>query len=246
MRSRVIGPRLIRLARLPHLDLSPTAAPVNAGRIGFPRFAAPVGIRTRALLTLFLVASPTLRGAAFAGTEGIVPHAADWRPKHRAVPAIPAFEAAAGKASVLTLDQVRVRFAAAGANWPIIRHRSNEFVVLDHGWLRRFIEWQQHFRFKFDHEFQAELLDCDDFSLGMMAFVDLAMIRAGAQSSVAFVGRLGVQQAKTQTKARAAALHEVVVVATDRGLFVVEPQTGQMVELENYVNRAHLRWLVLN
>ncbi|MBI3884645.1 MAG: hypothetical protein HY302_02785 [Opitutae bacterium] len=219
---------------------------MNARQTLSPRVAALRGIRPLVLLALLLTVSPTLRSAAFAGTEGLVPHAADWRPKHRTVPEIPAFEAAAGKSAVLTLDQVRARFTAAGANWPIVRHRSREFVVLDHGWLRRFLEWQRHFRWKFDHEFQAELLDCDDYSLGMVAFVDLAMLRAGAQSSPALVGRLVVHQAEAWANVGAGALHEVVLVATDRGLFVVEPQDGRMVELENYPNRAHLRWLVLN
>ena len=199
-----------------------------------------------AFFTLLLVAAPTLRSAAFEATEGTVPHAVDWRPTHRAVPEIPAFEAATGKSAVLTLDQVRARFTAAGANWPIMRHRSKEFVVLDHGWLHRFLEWQQHFRWKFDFEYQAELMDCDDFSLGMVAFVDLAMLRSGSQSSAALVGRLVVHQAVTWANVSAGALHEVVLVATGRGLFVVEPQNGQMVELENYPNRAHLRWMILN
>lgn len=219
---------------------------MNAGQKYSPCFVAPPGVRALAFFTLLLMAAPTLRSAAFDATEGTVPHAVDWRPMHRTVPEIPAFVAATGKSAVLTLEQVQTRFRAVGANWPIVRHRSREFVVLDHGWLRRFLEWQRHFRWKFDHEFQAELLDCDDFSLGMVAFVDLAMLRAGAQSSTALVGRLVVHQAVTWANVRAGALHEVVLVATDRGLFVVEPQNGQMVELENYPNRAHLRWMILN
>lgn len=186
---------------------------------------------------------------AFEATDGMIPPAKEWRPTYAAVPRVPPFEPAmaeSGEPLMLTLEQIRTQFAAAGANWPVLRHRHEVFLVADHGWLRRFLDWQRHFHWKFDHRYQPEVFDCDDFSVNMLAFVDLAMLRVGVHAQSALVGRLIVQQRHGWAKARAGGMHEVVLIATTRGLHVVEPQNGTMIALADYPNRTHLRRLILN
>lgn len=210
--------------------------------------AAPLNSGIFLVLTLAL-GVPPLPAAIFKATDGVIPPADGWQPAYAAVPRVPPFEPAltgTGEARVLTLEQIRARFSAAGANWPVLQHSRQEFLVADHRWLRRFLRWQEQVKGKFDHRYRREVFDCDDFAMGMLAFVDLAMLRSGTHAHPALVGRLIVEQRRRWANIPARGLHEVVLCATSRGLQVVEPQNGAVVPLEEYPNRAHLRWLILN
>ncbi|MBI4625295.1 MAG: hypothetical protein HY736_19000 [Verrucomicrobia bacterium] len=204
----------------------------------------------RGVLALLWRALPLSAATAFEVTDGIVPHASDWRPAEITVPRVPPFVAALaanGGVRLLTLEQIRTQFVAAGANWPATQHRHTEFLVADHGWFQRFLDWQHYFLWEFDHRYQREGFDCDDFSVSMMAFVDLAMLRAGMHSQAAVVGRLVVRQKNRWANAQAGGgTHEVILIATDHGLTVVEPQNRWTIPLEDYPNRAHILRLILN
>lgn len=216
-------------------------------------FAMPTSSLSQRLRTGLLLAFASsilpLPAAAFEATDGMIPPAKEWRPTYAAVPRVPPFEpamAGSGEPLVLALEQIRTQFAAAGANWPVLRHRHDVFLVADHGWLRRFLDWQRHFHWSFDHRYQSEVFDCDDFSVNMLAFVDLAMLRTGSHAQPALVGRLIVWQRNSWARTRAGGLHEVVLFATNRGLHVVEPQNGSLIPLAEYPNRMHLWQLILN
>ena len=199
---------------------------------------------------LALVASALpVAAAEFDVTDGTVPRASAWQPAQIEVQRVPSFVPAAapgGAIRVLTLDQIRAEFRAAGANWPATQHRHTEFVVADSDWFGRFLEWQHYFLWQFDHRYRREGFDCDDFSVSMMAFVDLAMLRAGLHARAAVVGRLVVSQKNPWADVRAGGKHEVVLIATDRGLTVVEPQNRWTVPLRDYPNRTHILRLILN
>jgi hypothetical protein len=175
--------------------------------------------------------------------DGIVPHAREWRSKYVTVQRVPPFVATA---TLLTVEQVKLRFAAAGANWPETRHRQTEFLVADHGWLQCFLDWQHAFQQQQNLRYRRESFDCDDYGMSMMALVDLALLRAGTLSRTALVGRLAVEQRERWAGTRAGGMHEVILVATERGLLVVEPQNGRTIELKDYPNRSHFRRLILN
>lgn len=213
-----------------------------------PSSSLPQRLRAGLLLALASSVLP-LSATIFEATDGKIPAAEEWQPAYVAVPRVPPFEpatAGSGEPLVLTLEQIRAQFAAAGANWPVLRHGQDAFLAADHGWLRRFLDWQRHFHWQFDHRYQAEAFDCDDFSVNMLAFVDLAMLRAGSHAQPALVGRLIVWQRNSWAKTRAGGLHEVVLFATDRGLQVVETQNGSLIPLAEYPNRQHLWRLILN
>ncbi|MBI2516479.1 MAG: hypothetical protein HYV95_06135 [Opitutae bacterium] len=214
----------------------------HAGRI-------PQLKRRLAVLAIALGCLPLPAAAAFDVNDEIVPHAEGWRPAYTTVPRVPAFTAAVsarGGPVVLTLDQIRAQFIAAGANWPVMWHRSSDFLVADHDWLRRFLEWQRYFHWRSDDRYRREVFDCDDFTVRMMAFADLALLRAGAPARPVLIGRLVVRSRHVWANIRAGGLHEVILCATDRGLHVVEPQNGTIIPLADYPNRTGFRMLVLN
>ena len=72
------------------------------------------------------------------------------------------------------------------------------------------------------------------------------MLRAGIHAQPALAGRLIVWQRNSWANTRAGGMHEVILLATNRGLHVVEPQNGSIVPLADYPNRAQLWRLILN
>ena len=187
--------------------------------------------------------------ASFDVRDGIIPPAAERSTGTLTLPRIPAFVPATdarGEISVLTLEQIRAGFAAAGANWPAVRNRHTRFLVLDQAWLTGFLAWHEYFLWKFDVSFQAEVFDCDDFAVSMLAFVDLSMVRSGRHAEAALIGRLTIEQKKNWALTPAGGWHEVILCATQQGLQVIEPQNGRMIALKDYPNRTSIIRLILN
>lgn len=113
-------------------------------------------------------------------------------------------------------------------------------------WTRAFITAEEHSHAAGLH-YTAESFDCDKFAKAFTLAVELAAGRAGVRAQP-LAARIFVHQVAAFGGVPAVPPpgdgHALVALATDAGILVVEPQTGAVVPLAEYPNRATV-WRVL-
>lgn len=90
------------------------------------------------------------------------------------------------------------------------------YTLVSRAWLDKFLDWQWQASKAEGIEYTPESFDCDDFAVMTSELMSLAAARAGVHAAP-IVGRIVVQLDATER-------HELMAVAADTGIFVVEPQ----------------------
>lgn len=129
---------------------------------------------------------------------------------------------------------------------PRVSCRFEAYSAVDHAWMRELVAW---FRKEAEHlhlDFRPESWDCDDFSKSLNAFADLAQLGSPTVDAPRLIGRLVVEQRHPWAGTPAGGTHEVIVFRSEKAWWVCEPQSGEMVSLLLYPNRAHVREILLN
>jgi len=137
----------------------------------------------------------------------------------------------------------QAQFIGSDAFYTRINH---EFAVALVDWTRRAL-WSANSQVKRGFEWTPESLDCDKFAKAFTLFVEIAASRAGTNAQpLAF--RTSVNQVHSFGGVRGMPPpnngHALVVLVTDRGVFVVEIQSGVMSTLADYPNREYV-WRVV-
>lgn len=179
-----------------------------------------------------------------------------------ALPAMPAYEPATRRDdTVLTLSRgeivaelrqlTGVKLNERGADLlpadePRISCRYELYSAVNASWFKRYLRWFEKELRALGLTYQRETWDCDDFSMALNAFADLALLRNKAHPPPHLIGRLVVYQDHRWSGVAAGGLHELVIVRTERGWKVVEPQTGDIEDLEDYPNRNAVKEVLFN
>ena len=123
----------------------------------------------------------------------------------------------------------------------------NKFREVDYYWFRKFNNWFQQML----HENNmlalggaGETADCDNYAMLYKSLMSVAAYKAGESVEPAVLLVL-VEQRESFGGVPAGGAHLCVLVMTDQGWFVVEPQTGQFDKLENYPNQRFVRLLMI-
>jgi hypothetical protein len=178
------------------------------------------------------------------------------------IPAMPAYEpATARNGDVLTLSRTEivaelreltgVKLNERGADLlpadePRISCRYEQYSAVKAAWFKRYVRWFEKELRALGLTYQREMWDCDDFSMALNAFADLALLRNKSHPPPHLIGRLVVYQDRRWSGVAAGGLHELVIVRTERGWQVVEPQTGEIESLEEYPNRDAVKEVLFN
>ncbi len=201
-------------------------------------------VQRRALLTgrgtlgllLLLAAVPVMVRAV----EVVLPdEAALARRMPTRLPPPPAWPAA-GSTGLWQIDEVTAQFRAATSRPPQINHVRSAFVRPSLAWLRAYIDWFGNLRDPLQLRFNDEQFDCDKYSRCFAAFADLLAMQAGETRGPIAVGWAIVYNAYTFAGISSGISHSVVIVGTTEGVYIVEPQNGEMVPLAEYPNRDTL------
>jgi hypothetical protein len=129
---------------------------------------------------------------------------------------------------------------------PRVSCRFEEYSAVDHAWFVDLMAW---FRREIHHlavTYRAQTWDCDNFSLALNAFADLAQVDAPRRDPPRLIGRLIVTQKFAWGGTPAGGAHEVVIFRSDLAWWVSEPQSGAMVPLNEYPNRRHIQEALFN
>jgi hypothetical protein len=183
--------------------------------------------------------------------DEVIP-ASDYQPRYLKIPAGPQFVGQPAEADdggeafkSFTLDDVRQALDDARANQPEIRNRAKVFYVSDVKWLQSFVVWYGARLKDWNIHYQKEAFDCDDYATLMVLLANLMFVEKGDFSSVICIGRMTVKMAVAWGGIPAGDIHEMILVATNRGLMVIEPQNGKSCLLKDYPNREHIERLIL-
>ena len=129
---------------------------------------------------------------------------------------------------------------------PRISCRYETYSVVDDAWFRDFNDWFRDELRALDLKFRQQVWDCDDFSLSLNAFADLALLLARDHPPPQLIGRLIVEQANPWGGTPAGGLHEVVIFRSQSAWHVVEPQTHTVTTLQSYPNRGFIQEILFN
>ena len=173
------------------------------------------------LLGAWLLASPTL-----AAEKVKVSRIPKWREPERT--------------EVITMSEL---ISAVQKQLPGVPLTSTDvkFKFVSYQWLEEFVDWTWTFDREIGLEYVPESFDCDDFAMAFSLFANRAASIAGVKATP-LVGRIVVRQdtAFGGVGATPGKNHALVCVATDRGIYIVEPQTNtpfRLVPLAEYKNK---------
>jgi len=157
------------------------------------------------------------------------------------VPVIPAWEFADDSAVVSDMELYNsVLYDLTLA--PIfggIDSTDNSFITLDHAWLEKLCAWSGEFRKSARINFVTDSFDCDKFALGFCFAANMAAGHEGIKHQP-LLFRISVEQVKPFGGVPAGGRHALAVGRTQKGLYVIEPQSGVMVPLAQYPNRDQI------
>lgn len=129
---------------------------------------------------------------------------------------------------------------------PRISLRYEFYSAIDDDWFATFNDWFHRELDKLDLRYRKESWDCDDFSMALNAFADLALLLAEEHPPPQLIGRMLVQQVHAWAGTPAGGIHEVVIFRSGTAWHVVEPQNRTMCALLDYPNRHTIREILFN
>lgn len=119
------------------------------------------------------------------------------------------------------------------------------FKEVDYFWFRRFNTWFQEMKHNNGilSMGNGQNMDCDNFAMLYKSLASVASYKAGVTQEPA-VALMMVTQVSAFGGVPAGGLHMVNLIMTSQGWYVLEPQTGHMVLLEQYPNQSHVSMII--
>jgi hypothetical protein len=152
------------------------------------------------------------------------------------LPPPPAWPAAAAGTN-WSVEDFSLEFAKSSDHAPRVIYSRTSFVRPPHAWLVAFAEWFNRLQKSLKLTYKDEAWDCDDFARCFVAFADMVALGAGESRGSICMGWATVFNRESFAGVDAGGGHAVVVVATSKGIFVIEPSNGKMAALGKYPNR---------
>jgi len=152
---------------------------------------------------------------------------------------LPAWRAPEGQEEIKVKDLVaEIHRRAPGVQ---VRWEDNVYKRISYVWLEEYLHWTWKTALEHNVTYASESYDCEEFSLAFYLLASRAASLAG-QKPAPLIGRMVATQDYpfAGIPAVPGKKHELIIVATDRGVFVVEPQTQsphRLVPLAQYPNR---------
>jgi hypothetical protein len=109
-------------------------------------------------------------------------------------------------------------------------------VTLD--WLQQYVQWWEGAKVTFGINYRGEQFDCENFARLFKALGDVTILGLNRKEAAS----LGIGSLLVLPKKEFGGIgpedgtHVLNIVGTDMGWFVVEPQTGAIIELGKYPN----------
>lgn len=142
-----------------------------------------------------------------------------------------------GAASLWTVDDIAAELRKITDRPPNLNYSRESFVRPDHAWLVAYTKWFVRLRKSLKLDFKNEAWDCDNYARCFVAFANVVASGGSETRGSICVGWATVYHRFAFGGVAGGGAHAVVIVGTSNGLFVIEPQTGEMAPLRAYPNR---------
>lgn len=140
-------------------------------------------------------------------------------------------------AALWTLDDLTGELAKFTSNLPRMNSVRTQFLRADHAWFLAMSEWFRKIQKPLHIRYVDELFDCDNYANCFVAFADLMALKAGENRASFCIGRATVYYRVAHAGVRAGTGHALVMVGTNKGFFLLDPQDGMIVSLAKFPNR---------
>ncbi len=114
------------------------------------------------------------------------------------------------------------------------------FIVPRHNWLENLLAAYDAFLKERGIRGKAETWDCENYSELLNALTTIQIWKVGYYDTRAAIGWM-VVDAKKSWAGLPGVLHALMFAVTENGLFVIEPQNGQTIQLEEYPNKNYIQ-----
>lgn len=151
----------------------------------------------------------------------------------------------ANDAATWTVDDLQRELARVTDTPPKLNTLRTRLLRPPHRWAVDFKKWFSNVQKELKIEFRNQLWDCDDYANCFVAFADLLAMKAADTRGDLCIGWATVYYRRAFAGIRAGGAHAVVIIGTDEGLFVLEPQDGTIVPLGRFPNRHTIEELHL-
>jgi hypothetical protein len=129
---------------------------------------------------------------------------------------------------------------------PRISCRYERYSAVSDSWFKEFTEWYRRELWRLDLNYRKESWDCDDFSVALNAFADLALLLDKEHPPPQLIGRLVVRNNRAWAGVHAGGVHEIVIFYSGSTWHVYEPQSNTIGTLWEYPNRTFVREVLFN
>lgn len=123
----------------------------------------------------------------------------------------------------------------------------SRFKPVDYYWFRKFNNWFRELLFEngiMSLGGANESHDCDNFAMLYKSMMSVAGFKSNSKIEPAS-GLITVQQVNEFGGIPGTGgLHMLILVMTNQGWYVVEPQTGDFILLEDYPNQQHIKMFI--
>jgi hypothetical protein len=116
------------------------------------------------------------------------------------------------------------------------------YVPVRFEWLQQYVLWWKEAMENFGIAYANDAFDCENYARLFKAMLDVQIIPIELKESKSLASATVLVYPKSEFGGVGpeSGTHVLNLVGTDRGWFIVEPQTGAMVELSRYPNLKHI------
>jgi hypothetical protein len=122
----------------------------------------------------------------------------------------------------------------------------SKYKTVDYFFWLKFNKWFK--KLKFENGIMAmnqnETLDCDNFAMLYKSLFSVSSYKSKSKTEPA-VGIAVVKQIEAFGGIPIGGLHMVNIIFASKGFYILEPQTGEFIELHKYPNQKHIQYIIL-
>ena len=122
----------------------------------------------------------------------------------------------------------------------------SKYQSVDYFYFKKFNKWFKNLVFENGVMAigQNEIIDCDNFAMLYKSLFSIGAYASNNSQEFA-VASVIVMQENPFGGIPSGGLHMLNLVFTTRAWYIFEPQTGEYIELENYPNQKHIKFIIL-
>lgn len=120
-----------------------------------------------------------------------------------------------------------------------------KFIIPEGSWMLQFLSAYGNLLDYSGVKAKTDTWDCENFSGLLNSLMTVRIWNAGFLDTRAAVGWLRVDAKKSWAGIPGNYLHALIFVVTAKGIFIVEPQNGEYVVLQDYPNKEHIQEVFL-